>query len=140
MSGSSGGYLKFAKTMGTASKTGVVIAASKVVLNMSSDVCQMSAAGTLWGFRDMGTQWNVLGVDLTPNSRTTIYYVVGDDTAESQEYMFQVPPAPGSTDEIEILACERLPSSRQHCTTFFVCLFMLILASYLSMNLSAHGS
>ena len=76
---------------------------------MSSDVCQMSAAGTLWGFRDMGTQWNVLGVDLTPNSRTTIYYVVGDDTAESQEYMFQVPPAPGSTDEIEILACERYP-------------------------------
>lgn len=107
MSGSSGGYLKFSKTKGAASTTGVVIAASKVVLNMSSDVCQMSAAGTTWGFRDMGTQWNVLDVDLTPNSYTTIYYVVGDSTTESQEYMFQVPPAPGSTKEIQIIACER---------------------------------
>ena len=111
MKGSTGGYIKFSKVKGAASATGVVVWATAFSLDMSADVCKGGPAASTWGFRDMGTQWNVLNLDLTPNSGASIYYVVGDSTAESAEHEFKIPPAPGSTSKLNIIACAPLSHS-----------------------------
>ena len=106
MKGSTGGYIKFSRVRGAVSATGVVVWATSFTLNVSSDVCKGGPAASSWGFRDMGTQWNVLNLDLSPNAGSSIYYVVGDATAESAEYEFKIPPPPGSTTKLNIIACE----------------------------------
>ena len=111
MKGSSGGYLVFSNVQGQ-SMSGATVSASSFSLNMSSDVCRGGAAGSTWGFRDMGTQWTVRNLDLTSYSGMSIYYSVGDSTAMSKEYEFRVPPAPGTTSKLNMIMCMCLHISK----------------------------
>ena len=108
MKGSTGGVLTFSAVKGQ-SQLGATVSAAGFSLNISSDVCRGGSAGSPWGFRDMGTQWTVRNLDLTPYGGATIYYTVGDDTAVSKEYEFRVPPAPGASSTLTMILCKPPP-------------------------------
>ncbi len=79
--------------------------AAASTLDVRRDACRGGAAGSGWGFRDMGTQWTVRALDLGPHAGRAVRYVVGDAAAVSRELELRVPPAPGAAAGLTLVMC-----------------------------------
>ena len=91
---STGGYIKY-KSISTSNWAIVTATSSKITID---DVCSRGPASTT-GFREMGTIYTA-EVDLSLLAGTTIMYIVGDSTDNtdvSSPLIFQVPLLPGQS-------------------------------------------